>query len=133
MYDHTFAKFANHQIRTDIKWAVSLVIAYGHFNLPQRFVWVCIFQIRPHTKWAVSLVIAYGHFNLPQGFVWVCVFYCMMNGVPSTHVQNGHSSLNTHPYCPVTSLWCNNGTNAANNSLVSITFISLNQSALRTD
>ena len=23
-----------------VKWAVSLVTAYGHFNLPQRFVWV---------------------------------------------------------------------------------------------
>ena len=39
--------FLNLQItmaRTDIwphiRWAVSLVIAYGHFNLPQGFVWV---------------------------------------------------------------------------------------------
>ena len=29
-------------IRPYIKWAVSLVTAYGHFNLPQGFVWVCI-------------------------------------------------------------------------------------------
>ena len=29
-------------IRPDIKWAVSLVIAYGHFNLPQGIVWVCM-------------------------------------------------------------------------------------------
>ena len=29
-------------IRPHIKWAVSLVITYGHFNLPQGFVWVCI-------------------------------------------------------------------------------------------
>ena len=29
-------------IRPHIKWAVSLVIAYGHFNLPQGFVWVCM-------------------------------------------------------------------------------------------
>ena len=28
-------------IRPHIKWAVSLMIAYGHFNLPQGFVWVC--------------------------------------------------------------------------------------------
>ena len=28
-------------IMPHIKWAVSLVIAYGHFNLPQGFVWVC--------------------------------------------------------------------------------------------
>ena len=37
--------FQNLQItRSDIgpyiKWAVSLVIAYGHFNLPREFVWV---------------------------------------------------------------------------------------------
>ena len=29
-------------IRLYIKWAVSLVIVYGHFNLPQGFVWACI-------------------------------------------------------------------------------------------
>ena len=29
-------------IRPDIKWAVSLLIAYGHFNLPQGIVWVCM-------------------------------------------------------------------------------------------
>ena len=42
MYDHTFSKFANHQIRrqaTD-KWAVSLVIAYGHFNVPPGIFWL---------------------------------------------------------------------------------------------
>ena len=39
-YDHTFfSKLANHQIWTSagrayIVWDVSLVIAYGHFNLP---------------------------------------------------------------------------------------------------
>ena len=27
-------------IRHHVKWAVSLVIAYGHFNLPRGFVWV---------------------------------------------------------------------------------------------
>ena len=27
-------------IRSHVKWAVSLVIAYGHLNLPQGFVWV---------------------------------------------------------------------------------------------
>ena len=34
MYDHTFPKLANHQIRRQaphVKWAVSLVIACGHF------------------------------------------------------------------------------------------------------
>ena len=39
--------FLNLQIiRSDIgphiKLAVSLVNAYGHFNLPQAFVWVCM-------------------------------------------------------------------------------------------
>ena len=29
-------------IRPHIKWAVILVIAYGHFNIPQGFVWVCM-------------------------------------------------------------------------------------------
>ena len=28
--------------KTTRKWAISLVIADGHFNLPQEFVWVCI-------------------------------------------------------------------------------------------
>ena len=39
--------FLNLQItRSDVKphmkWVVSLVIAFGHFNLPQGFVWVCM-------------------------------------------------------------------------------------------
>ena len=53
MYDHTFSKLANHQIRPHMKWAVRLVIAYGHFDLPQGFVWVCLGQ---HT-----------HFITPKG------------------------------------------------------------------
>ena len=41
MYGHTFSRLANHEIRHQAtKWAVSLVIAYGH--LPQGFVWICI-------------------------------------------------------------------------------------------
>ena len=44
MYDHTFL---NLQItrsgnRLHIKWVVSLVIAYGHFNLPEGFLWGCM-------------------------------------------------------------------------------------------
>ena len=27
-------------IRPHVKWAVSLVIAHGHYNLPQQFAWV---------------------------------------------------------------------------------------------
>ena len=43
MYDHTFYKqvqISRSDIRPHIKWAVSLVIAYGHFDFPQGFVWV---------------------------------------------------------------------------------------------
>ena len=29
-------------IRPHIKWTASLVIAYGHFNLPRGFVWICV-------------------------------------------------------------------------------------------
>ena len=32
-------------IRPHIKWVVSLVIAYGHFNLPQGFVWACMYVV----------------------------------------------------------------------------------------
>ena len=39
MYDHTFSKTRS-DIRPHIKWTVSLVIAYGHFNLPQGLMWV---------------------------------------------------------------------------------------------
>ena len=40
MFDHTFQ---NLQItKSDIMWAVSLVIAYGHFSLHHAFVWVCM-------------------------------------------------------------------------------------------
>ena len=39
-----FSKLANHQNRHQAthKWPASLVIAYGHFNFPQGFVWVCM-------------------------------------------------------------------------------------------
>ena len=40
-------------IKPHIKWDVSLVIAYGHFNLPPGFVWACLGQ---HT-----------HFITPEG------------------------------------------------------------------
>ena len=41
MYDHTFSnfRFTTSDIRPHTKLAVSLVIAYGHFNIPQGFVW----------------------------------------------------------------------------------------------
>ena len=44
MYDHNFLnlQITRSDIRPRIKWAVSLVIAYGHFNLPQGIVWVCM-------------------------------------------------------------------------------------------
>ena len=42
MCDHTFInlQFTKSDIRPHIKCFVSLVIAYGYFNLPQGFVWV---------------------------------------------------------------------------------------------
>ena len=46
MYDHIFLnlQITKSDIRPHITWAVSLVIAYmyGHFILPQGFVWVCM-------------------------------------------------------------------------------------------
>ena len=42
MYGHTFLnlQITRSDIRLDIKWAVSLVFTYGHFNISQEFVWV---------------------------------------------------------------------------------------------
>ena len=43
MYDHTFffnLKIARSYISPHIKWAVSLVFAYGHFNVPLGCEWV---------------------------------------------------------------------------------------------
>ena len=37
-------------IRPHIKWAVSLVITYGHFNLPQGFVWALLMIILTNTN-----------------------------------------------------------------------------------
>ena len=44
MYDQAFLnlQITRSDIRSHIKLAVSLVIADGHFNLPQGFVWVCM-------------------------------------------------------------------------------------------
>ena len=44
MSDHTFQnlQITRTDFRPHIKWAVSMVIAYGYFNLPQGFVWVCM-------------------------------------------------------------------------------------------
>ena len=45
MYDHTVTWLTNQQGRyiwPQVKWAVNLVIADGHFNLSQGFVWVCM-------------------------------------------------------------------------------------------
>ena len=42
MYDHTFSdlQIIKSDIRPQIKWAVNLVIACGHFNVIQGFAWV---------------------------------------------------------------------------------------------
>ena len=44
MYDNTLSELTNHQadIRAQQKWALRLVIADGHFNLTQHFVWADI-------------------------------------------------------------------------------------------
>ena len=45
MYDHTFffnLQIARSDIKPHIKWAVSLVFAYGHFNIPLGCEWVFI-------------------------------------------------------------------------------------------
>ena len=44
VWPHFFIKLqmSRADIRPHIKWVVSLVIAYGHFDFPQRFVWVCM-------------------------------------------------------------------------------------------
>ena len=45
MHDHTLflhLQITIADIRAHLKWAVNLVIAYGHFNLPQGFVWVYV-------------------------------------------------------------------------------------------
>ena len=41
MYDHTFLNLELTIRLHNIKLPVSLVIAHGHFNLPQGFVRVC--------------------------------------------------------------------------------------------
>ena len=41
MHDHTFSKFANHQIRHP----ATLNLGCQPMNLPQGFVWVCMFNI----------------------------------------------------------------------------------------
>ena len=52
MYDHTLLnlQIIRSDIRPHIKWPVSLVIAYGHFNLPEDlcgYVWVYILTYSP--------------------------------------------------------------------------------------
>ena len=52
MYDHTFLnlQITRSDIKPHIKWAVSLVISYGYFNLPQDlcgYVWVNILTLSP--------------------------------------------------------------------------------------
>ena len=42
-------------IRPHIKWAVSLVIAYGHFNLSPGFVWVNILTLSPLREEPVNM------------------------------------------------------------------------------
>ena len=56
MYGHTFLnlQLTRPDIRSHIKWAVSLVIAYGRINLPQGFVWVNILTLSPTRVYKVK-------------------------------------------------------------------------------
>ena len=43
-YVFRYLQITRSDIRPHIKWAITaLVIAFGHFNLPQELVWVCMF------------------------------------------------------------------------------------------
>ena len=44
MYDHTFSKLANHQIRHQATHVHKVGCQAGHLNLPQGFVWLCIWE-----------------------------------------------------------------------------------------
>ena len=70
--------FLNHQIRHQAthKWAVSLVTAHGHLNLPQGFVWVCT-CMGSHT-----------HFINPEGY------HGRMH-ITSASAQSMHCLINT--------------------------------------
>ena len=62
MFDHTFPKLqiTRSDIRPHIKWTVCLVIAYGHLNLPQGFVWICMGK---HTHFITPI-------PTPDGVIW---------------------------------------------------------------
>ena len=49
MHDHTLhgLQVTKMEIRPQAKWAVSLVIAGGRFNIPHGFVWVTILTALP--------------------------------------------------------------------------------------
>ena len=70
-------------IRPHIKFAVSLVIAYGHFNLPPVFVWACMGQ---HTHfitpegWS-----AYGGGQMKRFYLIQCTFCVLFTFEPKTH------------------------------------------------
>ena len=70
-------KITRSDIRPHIKWGVSLVIAYGHFNLCQEVVWV---RIGEHT-----------HFLTPEGFLQAssCSIVLPMCGVVRSTRQVG--------------------------------------------
>ena len=45
MYEHTFLNLQSPDQTSSHTQAVSLVNAYGHFNLPQGFEWVCMVNV----------------------------------------------------------------------------------------
>ena len=57
--DHTFLnlQITRSDIRPHIKWAVSLVIAFGHSDLPQVFSWICVGYITVLTSSPLRVII----------------------------------------------------------------------------
>ena len=63
-------------VRLEVQWAVNLVIAEGHFNLPRKFVWVCTGQST--------------HFITPEGRREVC--YIEQNWAYCDRADTKHES-----------------------------------------
>ena len=86
MYDHTFYKLPNQQIRHQATHKVGCQpedFAYGHVNLPQGFVWVCMGQ--------------YTHFVTPEGItVWMAQ---ILRSLASFHAV--HEMIEIRRYCMI--------------------------------
>ena len=65
-------------VRPHIKLAVSLVIAHGHFNLPQGFVWICMSK---HT-----------HFITPEGQITIMLIEVLIVS-PEIHLSDANQTI----------------------------------------